>query len=124
MKITVQSNNGEFGFDCGESESILYAGLRQGLETALGAQLPDVTATVADAMRRKSPRELALIREACASLDAVAIFDYHLGHVDWDVEGHFSPVLHLTRGQFQARGRAPPVVHVQMNIKSKRCKIL
>jgi toluene monooxygenase electron transfer component len=31
MKISVQSNNGEFGFDCGESESILYAGLRQGL---------------------------------------------------------------------------------------------
>ena len=31
MKITVQSNNGEFSFDCGERESILYAGLRQGL---------------------------------------------------------------------------------------------
>jgi toluene monooxygenase electron transfer component len=31
MKITVQSNNGEFSFDCGEHESILYAGLRQGL---------------------------------------------------------------------------------------------
>ena len=31
MKITVQSNNGEFSFDCGEPESILYAGLRQGL---------------------------------------------------------------------------------------------
>jgi hypothetical protein len=45
-------------------------GLRQGLETALGAPLPDVTAIVADAMRRKSPRELALVREACAGLDA------------------------------------------------------
>ena len=31
MKITVQSNNGEFSFDCGERESILYAGLRQAL---------------------------------------------------------------------------------------------
>ena len=45
-------------------------GLWQGIETALGAPLPDVTAIVADAMRRKSPRELALVREACASLDA------------------------------------------------------
>jgi toluene monooxygenase electron transfer component len=31
MKITIQSNNGQFSFDCGERESILYAGLRQGL---------------------------------------------------------------------------------------------
>src|SRR5689334_6620517 len=31
MKISVQANNGEFSFDCGERESILYAGLRQGL---------------------------------------------------------------------------------------------
>jgi NAD(P)H-flavin reductase/ferredoxin len=31
MKITVQSNNGECSFDCGERESILYAGLRQSL---------------------------------------------------------------------------------------------
>ncbi len=44
--------------------------LWQDLERALGATLPDVTAIVADAMRRKGPRELALIREACASLDA------------------------------------------------------
>jgi toluene monooxygenase electron transfer component len=31
MKITVHSNNGELSFDCGERESILYAGLRQGI---------------------------------------------------------------------------------------------
>jgi toluene monooxygenase electron transfer component len=30
-KITVQNKNGELCFDCGERESILYAGLRQGL---------------------------------------------------------------------------------------------
>jgi toluene monooxygenase electron transfer component len=31
MKITVQHKNGEIAFNCGERESILYAGLRQGL---------------------------------------------------------------------------------------------
>jgi toluene monooxygenase electron transfer component len=31
MKITVQNKNGELAFDCGERESILYAGLRQGI---------------------------------------------------------------------------------------------
>jgi toluene monooxygenase electron transfer component len=31
MKITVQNKNGELSFDCGERESILYAGLRQGI---------------------------------------------------------------------------------------------
>ena len=31
MKITVRTNNGELSFDCGERESILYAGLRQGI---------------------------------------------------------------------------------------------
>ena len=31
MKITVQNKNGELTFDCGERESILYAGLRQGI---------------------------------------------------------------------------------------------
>lgn len=31
MKITVQSKSGELAFDCGERESILHAGLRQGL---------------------------------------------------------------------------------------------
>ncbi len=31
MKITVQSNNGQFDFECSEREPILYAGLRQGL---------------------------------------------------------------------------------------------
>ncbi len=45
-------------------------GLRQDIEKALGAPLRDATKIVADAMRRKSPREIALIREACASLDA------------------------------------------------------
>jgi toluene monooxygenase electron transfer component len=31
MKITVQHKNGELAFECGECESILYAGLRQGI---------------------------------------------------------------------------------------------
>jgi toluene monooxygenase electron transfer component len=31
MKITVENKNGELSFDCGEHESILYAGLRQGI---------------------------------------------------------------------------------------------
>jgi len=31
MKITVQNKNGELAFDCGNRESILYAGLRQGI---------------------------------------------------------------------------------------------
>jgi toluene monooxygenase electron transfer component len=31
MKITVQNKNGELAFDCGGRESILYAGLRQGI---------------------------------------------------------------------------------------------
>jgi toluene monooxygenase electron transfer component len=31
MKITIQSRSGTLAFDCGESESILHAGLRQGL---------------------------------------------------------------------------------------------
>ena len=31
MKITVQNKNGELAFDCGERKSILYAGLRQGI---------------------------------------------------------------------------------------------
>jgi hypothetical protein len=45
-------------------------GLRQEIEAALGATPPDVTGIVADAMRRKSTRELTLVREACASLQA------------------------------------------------------
>ncbi len=44
--------------------------LRQGIETALGAPPADATVLVAQAMRRKSPRELALVREACAGLAA------------------------------------------------------
>jgi hypothetical protein len=44
--------------------------LRREIEAALGATPPDVTGIVADAMRRKSARELALVREACASLEA------------------------------------------------------
>jgi Xaa-Pro aminopeptidase len=51
-------------------------GLRQSIETTLGAPPLDATALVTEAMRRKSPRELALIREACASLDA-AFFAMH-----------------------------------------------
>ncbi len=35
MKITVQSKNGELTFDCGERESILHAGLRQGINLAV-----------------------------------------------------------------------------------------
>jgi len=31
MRITIQNKNGELAFDCGERESILYAGLRQGI---------------------------------------------------------------------------------------------
>src|ERR1043165_9316530 len=31
MKITVQSKSGETAFDCGDRETILHAGLRQGL---------------------------------------------------------------------------------------------
>jgi toluene monooxygenase electron transfer component len=31
MKITVENKNGELSFDCSERESILYAGLRQGI---------------------------------------------------------------------------------------------
>ena len=45
-------------------------GLRQGIVAALGSPPPDLTETVAAAMRRKSARELVLIREACATLDA------------------------------------------------------
>ena len=44
--------------------------LRHGIVAALGATPPDATRVLAAAMRRKSPRELALIRDACASLDA------------------------------------------------------
>jgi Xaa-Pro aminopeptidase len=45
-------------------------GLRQEIVTALGAPPPDVTGMVAAAMRRKSVREVALLRDACASLSA------------------------------------------------------
>jgi hypothetical protein len=44
--------------------------LRQEIEAALGAAPPDATGLVAAAMRRKSACELALIREACAGLQA------------------------------------------------------
>jgi hypothetical protein len=44
-------------------------GLRQSIATTLGTPT-DMTETVASAMRRKSTRELALMREACATLDA------------------------------------------------------
>jgi hypothetical protein len=45
-------------------------GLRQSIATTLGTPT-DMTETVAAAMRRKSGREVALMREACATLDAV-----------------------------------------------------
>jgi hypothetical protein len=45
-------------------------GLRQSIVKALGASPPDETALVAAAMRRKSAREMALLREACATLEA------------------------------------------------------
>ena len=45
-------------------------GLRQEIEAALGTAPPDVTGLLAAAMRRKSARELALIREACAGVQA------------------------------------------------------
>jgi Xaa-Pro aminopeptidase len=44
--------------------------LRQGIETALGAPPADATGIVAEGMRRKSRRELALVREACAGVQA------------------------------------------------------
>jgi hypothetical protein len=44
--------------------------LRREIEAALGAAPPDATGIVADAMRRKSTRELVLLREACGSLQA------------------------------------------------------
>jgi hypothetical protein len=44
--------------------------LRREIEAALGATMPDTTDIVADAMRRKSARELTLLHEACASLEA------------------------------------------------------
>jgi Xaa-Pro aminopeptidase len=44
-------------------------GMRQEIERAFGGGLPDATPLVTQAMRRKSPRELALIRAACTSLD-------------------------------------------------------
>jgi Xaa-Pro aminopeptidase len=45
-------------------------GLRQEIVAALGTSPSDLTAVVAAAMRRKSARELALVRDACASLAA------------------------------------------------------
>jgi Xaa-Pro aminopeptidase len=44
--------------------------LRRGIATALGAPPADATGLMAQAMRRKSPRELALVREACVGLAA------------------------------------------------------
>jgi hypothetical protein len=45
-------------------------GLRQEIVAALGTSPSDATGIVAAAMRRKSPREMALVRDACASLAA------------------------------------------------------
>jgi Xaa-Pro aminopeptidase len=44
--------------------------LRQGIERALGAPPADATGLVVEAMRAKSPRELALLRQACSGVDA------------------------------------------------------
>jgi Xaa-Pro aminopeptidase len=55
--------------------------LRQGIVTALGAPPPDVTATVTTAMGRKSALEMALVRDACASLD-VAFAAMRAAHRD------------------------------------------
>ena len=43
--------------------------LRRDMDQALASPLDDVTVMVTDALRRKGPREIGLIREACASLD-------------------------------------------------------
>ena len=45
-------------------------GLRQEIDAALGVSPPDVTGLLAAVMRRKSARELALIREACTGVQA------------------------------------------------------
>ncbi len=45
-------------------------GLRESIVKALGTTPPDMTHLVAGAMRRKSPREMALVRAACATLEA------------------------------------------------------
>jgi hypothetical protein len=54
-------------------------GLRQEIEAALGAPPADVTGIVTAAMRRKSAREMVLVREACADLAAAlaAMRDAH-----------------------------------------------
>ena len=54
-------------------------GMRQEIVMALGAPPPDVSGTVASAMRRKSEREMVLVRDACASLSAAfaAVRDAH-----------------------------------------------
>jgi Xaa-Pro aminopeptidase len=44
--------------------------LRLDVDQALATPPVDATVVVTDAMRRKGPREIALIRDACASLDA------------------------------------------------------
>ncbi len=46
------------------------SGLHKTIANALGADPPDVSAIVAAAMRQKSGREMALMRAACATLDA------------------------------------------------------
>ena len=49
------------------------SGLHKTIANALGADPPDVSAIVAAAMRQKSAREMALMRAACATLDAAVM---------------------------------------------------
>jgi hypothetical protein len=61
---------GEIGPVAVINGSAMRFGLRREIEAALGAAPLDATSIVTDAMRRKSPCELALVRDACASLEA------------------------------------------------------
>src|SRR3984957_11754083 len=67
---TIASWSAEIGCLALVNGDAMPFGLRQGIVVALGATPPATTRVIAAAMRSKSPRELALIREACASLDA------------------------------------------------------
>lgn len=67
---TIARWSGEIGGLALVNGDAMPSGLRQGIVAALGATPPDATGLLTAAMRRKSPREMALIREACASLNA------------------------------------------------------
>ena len=49
MKITVESKSGSCAFQCGDNETILYAGLRQGLKSSCMNVRPEHVAPVAPA---------------------------------------------------------------------------